>query len=95
MRRLLEAGANPSVAGIGRYDSPLQSTCRAVEESWKAKEGRKWASVEDQIRALLREYGAEEGDGNDKGGKVREERYRDWRWVLTPTGWEWIPPGEM
>ena len=95
VRRLLEAGANPSVAGIGRYDSPLQSTCRAVEESWKAKEGRKWASVEDQIRELLREYGAEEGEGKDGRDRVGEERYRNWRWVLTPTGWEWIPPGEM
>ena len=95
VRRLLEAGANPSVAGIGRYDSPLQSTCRAVDESSKAKEGRKWASIEDQIRSLLREYGAPQDDDNDKRAKAGEERYRDWRWVLTPTGWEWIPPGEM
>ncbi|KAK0517361.1 hypothetical protein JMJ35_000516 [Cladonia borealis] len=95
VRRLLEAGANASVAGIGRYDSPLQSTCRAVDESCKAKEGRKWASVEDQIRSLMREYGAEQEDGDDKRARVGEERYRDWRWVLTPTGWEWIPPGEM
>ena len=95
VRRLLEAGANPSVAGIGRYDSPLQSTCRAVDESCKAKEGRKWASIEDQIRSLMREYGAEQEEDDDRRDKVGEERYRDWRWVLTPTGWEWIPPGEM
>ena len=88
VRRLLEAGANPSVAGIGRYNSPVQSTCRAVNESWKAKEGRKWASIEDQIRALLREYGAVQEEAG-------EERYRDWRWLLTPRGWEWAPPGEM
>ncbi len=94
VRRLLEAGANPSVAGFGRYDSPLQSTCRAVDDSCKAKEGRKWASVEDQIRSLLREYGAPQDD-NNKGPKAGEERYRDWRWLVTPTGWEWVPPGEM
>ena len=88
VRRLLEAGANPSVTGIGRYYSPLQSTCRAVNESWKTKEGRKLASVEDQIRELLREYGAVQEEAG-------EERYRDWRWLLTPTGWEWAPPGEM
>ena len=95
VRRLLEAGANPSVAGIGRYDSPLQSTCRAVDDSCKAKEGRKWASVEDQIRSLLREYGAPQDDDNIKRPKAGEERYRDWRWLVTPTGWEWVPPGEM
>ena len=95
VRRLLEAGANPSVSGIGRYDSPLQSTCRAVDDNSKAKEGRKWASVEDQIRSLLREYGAEQEDDNNKRAKVGEERYKDWRWLVTPTGWEWVPPGEM
>ena len=95
MRRLLEAGANPSVSGIGRYYSPLQSTCRAVDDNSKAREGRKWASIEDQIRSLLREYGAEQENDDDKRPKVGEERYRDWRWLLTTTGWEWVPPGEM
>ena len=89
VRRLLEAGANPSVSGIGRYDSPMQSTCRKIDKSRKAKEGRKWASVEDQIRTLLRENGASDAK------PMAEEKYTDWRWLMTTTGWDWAPPGEM
>ena len=90
VRRLLEAGANPNVTGVGRYHSPLQSNCRQIDKASRARQGRiNWARVEDEIRGLLREYGVEET------GERVEERYKDWRWTLMPTGWEWHVPGEM
>ncbi|KAG8525570.1 uncharacterized protein KY384_009214 [Bacidia gigantensis] len=91
VRKLLEAGADPAVEAVGRYGSPMQSACRKIDETSKRREGRRWAAVEDQICGLLREYG---GGGVEKKGRV-EEKYRDWRWLLTSTGWDWVVPGEM
>ena len=88
VRRLLEAGADPSVSGIGRYESPLQSTCRQIEVVQWRRERYKWASIQDQIQNLLREHG-------EIDTRQAKERYLDWRWLLTSTGWDWAPPGEM
>jgi ankyrin repeat protein len=85
VRRLLEAGANPCLNGVGKYGSPWQSTCRMVDPSQRFK----WTSTSIAIHDLLEQY----------GGKDAEEKsdmpYENWRWKLVPTGWSWIPPGEM
>lgn len=85
VRRLLEAGADPSAFGDGRYGSPMRSTCREVKEDDKAKEPRRWAAVEDQIRGLLREYRA----APDTKPRGEEGRYTHRYWAQGPTGWEW------
>jgi ankyrin repeat protein len=89
VRRLLEAGANPCVTGVGRYGSPSQSVCQKVDTMLKARDGYKWGSIAVQIRSLIQEYG-----GPEVSSKV-EQRYEDWRWLLSTTGWGWAPPGEM
>ncbi|KAL9085459.1 MAG: hypothetical protein Q9165_007609 [Trypethelium subeluteriae] len=91
VQRLLEAGANPKVTGVGRYGSPLQSICQKMDPSLKIKDERKSKSIARQIRELLEIHGASQaGKKSDR----RSPRYKDWRQQLGTTEWGWSPPGK-
>ena len=85
VRRLLEAGANPCLTGVGKYGSPWQSTCRMVDASQRFK----WTPTSIAIHDLLEQYGGK------SAGEKSDMPYENWRFKLVPTGWSWIPPGEM
>ncbi|KAK4942259.1 hypothetical protein LTR10_018016 [Elasticomyces elasticus] len=87
--RLLEAGANPDVFGVGRYGSPYQSTCQKVGVVDRGWDNVRRGQIATQIRGLLGEHG-----GPEVARKI-EKPYESWRWQLGTTGWAWAPPGEM
>ncbi|KAK5174922.1 Transient receptor putative cation channel subfamily A member 1 [Saxophila tyrrhenica] len=86
VQRLLEAGADACNNGVGRYGSPLQSMCRQLENPGSFT----WTSKSTPIFGLIKEYG-----GDEALQPVEKPYSVGWRWLITPTGWTWVPPGEM
>lgn len=86
VHKLLEAGADARGTGAGRYGSPMQSVCQKLKE--KATYG--WNVKSMLISELIKEYGGEEAL------RPVEKPYAERsRWLITPAGWAWAPPGEM
>ena len=86
VQRLLEAGADACQRGVGRYGSPMQSVCRNVPDPGTFR----WTSKSTPILELIKEYG-----GTEALQPVEKPHGAGWRWLITPAGWAWVPPGEM
>ena len=93
---LLESGAEPSlkISSEGRYGSVWNSVGRQIEEPERSRGPT--MLEQDYIRELLRRAGGDEVmmSGRDSKGRILASHETD-RWLLSPGGWVWAPPGEM
>lgn len=86
VRQLLEAGADPSLMGNGRYGSSMQSVCKKIDPKIRARDGYRMSIP---IEKLLKEY------GGDEVARMVDSPREGLRWNNLTSGWGWQAPGDM